>query len=1035
MRKLIGTLILLTLCNAVTIAQVNNGSYVGFESDLAMGVDDVNLTGAPLTDHIHYVNKDATGANDGSSWADAHISLQDALSFAALYDEVWVAAGTYTPGNNRNHHFLLKNTVAVFGGFVGNETDPDQRYDFGPGGSNETILSGDIGVPGDNSDNSYHIFYHPEALILGSSAILDGFTIAHGNSTGAADDNGAGMANISCTPTIRNCAFVDNTSGGLGGGLYFNAPPISTPPSDFLVEDCLFSGNTAYSGGGASISTDILVEIEVVFSHCVFEGNQGYSSGGHGGGLALVDQNNPSTLPVTLDACLFENNTALHGGGLYNKAQLLATNCVFRGNEATYYGGGIANSSSMHSPKGIVNCTIVDNHAANSGGGIHGSGYWLTVKNTIIWGNTAGSSPQIQANGSIVKMTHCNIQNSFIDGVWDLDGEDLGGNIDADPLFVSEPENLHLTLGSPCLSTGSLIADAPATDLEGNLRPLPTDDTRVDMGAYELGGFPRTIYVDASATGAADGTNWGDAYPDLVLALESGAAVGEEVWVASGTYTPGNDRNDHFRLWNHVSLIGGFAGNETDPDQRYDFRPGGAHETILSGDIGTPGANTDNTHHLFYHAAFLGLDSTATLDGFTIAHGNSTGAADDNGAGMVNISCTPTIRNCAFVDNTSGGQGGGLYFHAPSGSTPPSDFLVEDCLFSGNTAYSGGGASISADIAVEIEMFFSHCVFEGNQGSSSGGHGGGLVLVDQNNPTILPVTLDGCLFENNTSLQGGGLYNKAQLLATNCVFRGNEATYFGGGIANVSSMHSPKGIVNCTIVDNHATNSGGGVHGHGFWLTVKNTIIWGNTADSSPQIQANGSIVKMTHCNIQDSFIDGVWDLDGEDLGGNIDADPLFVSFPGNLRLAVGSPSLSTGSLIADAPATDMEGNIRPMPAGDTRVDMGAYESEGVDVVSEVELPEDIARSYALNDCYPNPFNPQTTIAFELPTVGKARLRIYDLAGRVVRDLVNETLPAGRHEAVWTGRDNGGRSVASGTYFVRLVAGEFEASRTMTLVK
>jgi len=83
----------------------------------------------------------------------------------------------------------------------------------------------------------------------------------------------------------------------------------------------------------------------------------------------------------------------------------------------------------------------------------------------------------------------------------------------------------------------------------------------------------------------------------------------------------------------------------------------------------------------------------------------------------------------------------------------------------------------------------------------------------------------------------------------------------------------------------------------------------------------------------------------------------------------------------------------------------------------------------------PNPFNPMTTIRFDLPVAGQAQLSIYDLAGRLVRVLVEGERPAGSHEAVWDGRDQSGRAMASGSYLARLVAGGKVEAVRMGLVR
>jgi len=84
---------------------------------------------------------------------------------------------------------------------------------------------------------------------------------------------------------------------------------------------------------------------------------------------------------------------------------------------------------------------------------------------------------------------------------------------------------------------------------------------------------------------------------------------------------------------------------------------------------------------------------------------------------------------------------------------------------------------------------------------------------------------------------------------------------------------------------------------------------------------------------------------------------------------------------------------------------------------------------------HPNPFNPATTIAFELARAGDVRVTIYGVDGRRVADLLRGALPAGRHQTVWRGRDAAGRPVASGTYLVQLRTAERVFSQRLTLVK
>ena len=88
-----------------------------------------------------------------------------------------------------------------------------------------------------------------------------------------------------------------------------------------------------------------------------------------------------------------------------------------------------------------------------------------------------------------------------------------------------------------------------------------------------------------------------------------------------------------------------------------------------------------------------------------------------------------------------------------------------------------------------------------------------------------------------------------------------------------------------------------------------------------------------------------------------------------------------------------------------------------------------------LTGVWPNPFNPQTTVAFDLAREGRARLLVYDLQGRLVSRLVDASLPAGHHSVVWQGRDESGRSVSSGIYFACLEVDGVKQLSKLTLVK
>ena len=100
--------------------------------------------------------------------------------------------------------------------------------------------------------------------------------------------------------------------------------------------------------------------------------------------------------------------------------------------------------------------------------------------------------------------------------------------------------------------------------------------------------------------------------------------------------------------------------------------------------------------------------------------------------------------------------------------------------------------------------------------------------------------------------------------------------------------------------------------------------------------------------------------------------------------------------------------------------------------------PEDAAApplAFQLHKAAPNPFAQRATVAFDLPHAGAVRLRVYDAAGRLVRTLAHETLPAGSHERVWDRSDLRGRSVSAGVYFVRFEAEGFAAHDKIVVLR
>ncbi|MDI9370372.1 MAG: right-handed parallel beta-helix repeat-containing protein [Synergistaceae bacterium] len=504
------------------------------------------LLGAEVSEGaVVYVNSVASGTNDGTSWADAFVRLQDGLAAASNGDEVWVAAGVYKPttGTDRYKSFAMKTGVAIFGGFSGSETSREQR-DWE---SNETVLSGNIGDPEDHADNSIHVVRCEK---VGAGATLDGFTVTGGNANYSGPlenlgEHGGGMIIVNGSPTIANCHFTGNRADNLGGGivLYHNKLPVE-------IRDCLFSDNTAWRGGGVAnqftssttytgclfrnnhvgqmgggMSNESCSSLEV--SGCGFFGN---SSGKNGGGMYNSGfQNSDNRIEesvfslntaaedgggmyvnygftkMEIAGCTFFGNNAEIGGGLWADINSPVVNCTFSANSAKTGGGMMLVNSSRPV---ILNCTFAENTASVQGGAIHSHNMTKTTATNCIFWSGGASTGQLTADSSST------VEVSF--SVTDQPG---AGNTQDDPMLGSLADNggptpTHALLeGSSAIDAG-INQDAPPVDQRGVPRP---QGQAVDMGSYESGG--QSPAPTPPGAGGGGGCLVGDSPFALLLAL------------------------------------------------------------------------------------------------------------------------------------------------------------------------------------------------------------------------------------------------------------------------------------------------------------------------------------------------------------------------------------------------------------------------------------------------------------------------------------------------------------------------------------
>jgi len=261
----------LTRIHAMSIGIGEEGSTADGGSG-TIYFDDIGLC-APEYSTV-YVNSAAGGDNTGLTWQDAFASLQDALDVLTV-DQILVAEGIYYPSveaggaGDRYKTFQMRESVGIYGGFP---STGDPSFEDRDPTKYRTILSGDIGIPGDYSDNCYHVFYH-WLVSLNSTAVLDGFTITGGNANGSSSyGHGGGMYNGWDWPILANCTFTGNIA--LYGGAIYNEDSMPT------IINCTFSGNSAeYCAGIYNQDSDPPIVNCIIWGNLAADGSQIYDAG------------------------------------------------------------------------------------------------------------------------------------------------------------------------------------------------------------------------------------------------------------------------------------------------------------------------------------------------------------------------------------------------------------------------------------------------------------------------------------------------------------------------------------------------------------------------------------------------------------------------------------------------------------------------------------------------------------------------------------------------------------------------------------
>jgi len=458
-------------------------------------------------------------------------------------------------------------------------------------------------------------------------------------------------------------------------------------------------------------------------------------------------------------------------------------------------------------------------------------------------------------------------------------------------------------------------------------------------------------------------------------------------------------------------------------------------------------------------------ESTVEIDSVDFAYNSSS----NNGAAINSIESTVKVQNSTFSHNESNYLGGAIYvdplttceiynssfdnngalWGGAIATVGGGKLLVEGCNISFNTASGnnpnpsqnyptfGGGGGIYQAWSDSLEIYDS----EITNNTAATGAGGGIAVYLRDDVTINNIVLsDNSSSGPNYPSGGGGaaFYRADNVLFENSTIANNVSNHNSGGGIFLGSESGQASIVvyatfnKLTLVNNSAL-SGGAIFCWSVILNLYHSTLAQNEASNSewsggglashyvsrPNIRSSlfyNNLPNSIHNGYPQTPVFVAYSLVQEQwagVGNLIDIDPLFCDpDSGNYSLAENSPCVSTGE----------DGS-----------NMGAF---GVGCEAILSTDKDvIPLQYILHQNYPNPFNPVTTLRYELPENAMINITIYDMLGREVKTLINQTQDAGYRSVIWDATNDYGKPVSAGIYLYQIQAGEYIQTKKMVLLK
>ncbi|MFC1887218.1 hypothetical protein ACFLYK_00240 [Candidatus Cloacimonadota bacterium] len=398
-----------------------------------------------------------------------------------------------------------------------------------------------------------------------------------------------------------------------------------------------------------------------------------------------------------------------------------------------------------------------------------------------------------------------------------------------------------------------------------------------------------------------------------------------------------------------------------------------------------------------------------------------------NGGGIVTQFCSIKILSSIIEDclalNSAGGVG--CFFRASP--------IIKDCKIKANHAFWGGGiecydhsSPLLSNLKVSENSGVEHC--------------GGILCSHNSSPDII-----NCEVFENTAFYGTGIdcfIDSGPRIINTLIY--HNYGFSDGGALSVSYNSNPE-LINVTVVENYSDEGCGGIHIADSQPILRNSIIWNNDnfqiyllayQDYNNEVTVSHSIIEGGIAGIGNGDINEVYWLEG-----NLDSDPLLIYESEQLfSLNENSPGIDAGDIDTTGyylPPWDFLGNNRIWDGdedGNVCVDMGAYEF-GAPLYTDAEndIIMDTPSQISNLKNYPNPFNPVTTISFEVSdlhlddassskysaagSLEGLKLEIYNIRGQKIKAIIIPPSQFPSFSFTWNGTDAVDQSAPSGIYF------------------